>query len=89
MTYSADDVNREELRAHAAFLERGDVGMSVVLGFPDVVAIDGAAGDVIVRVDENGRVVHSLHFRVGHLAGLRERQRHNHGRSAYDWRWMQ
>jgi hypothetical protein len=40
------------LTADATFLERGDVGVAVVFGFADIVAFDGAAGDVVVGVDQ-------------------------------------
>jgi len=51
----ARNVDGEELRADAAFLERRDVGVAVVLGLADVVAVDGAAGDVVMGVDQEGR----------------------------------
>jgi hypothetical protein len=44
--------------------------MAVVLGGSDVVAIHGAAGDVVVGVDEEGGFVDLLDFGVRDGAGL-------------------
>ena len=47
----AGDVHREELRAHSAGTQAGQVGVAIAGILADVVAIHRAAGDVVVRID--------------------------------------
>jgi len=63
-------INREELCADAALAQRRYVRVTVVLAFPDVVAVDGAAGNVVVGVDEERGIVDALDLGVRHFAVL-------------------
>ncbi len=59
------DVGGEELRADAARAEFADAGMPRVLLRGDVPAPHGAAGDVVVAVDQQRRPVHGHHLFIG------------------------
>jgi hypothetical protein len=66
------NIHGEELRGDAAGLERGDVGMAVVFVLADIIAIDGAAGDVVMSVDQDGGTMDALDLGVGHRTRLGE-----------------
>ena len=76
------DIHGEELRAHASFSERSDVSVPVVLVLADVVAIHGAAGNVVMGVDEQQAAVDSLDFGVSHGTGLRKAHREHDSKKA-------
>ena len=63
-------VDREELRAHAAFLHAREVGVMVGIRLTDIQPCDGGAGDVVVGVDQDGGLVHTHDFGVGNCALL-------------------
>ena len=64
-------VDREELRPHAAFLEPRDVGMPGTGARADVESFHGAAGNVVMGIDEQRRAVDPHHLGIGDGPGLR------------------
>jgi hypothetical protein len=72
-------VDGKELRAHAALFHARQIGKVVGVGFPDIHTRDGRAGDIVVRIDQDGGAVHAHHFLVGYgafLASGRLRKQH-------------
>ncbi len=63
------DVDGEELGAEKAF-HAGKVGLAGLVGSGDVVAGDGAGGDVVVGVDEDGFAGDAVDLRLCDLVGL-------------------
>src|SRR5262245_52075996 len=67
---SRGDIHGEEGRADASLLQTHDVGVGVGTALSDIEPVDSAAGDVVVRVDEQSGPVNFHHLLVGDLAGL-------------------
>ena len=64
-------VNREKLGAHATGAHARNIGVAVRAGLADIEPGHGGAGDVVMRVDQDGGFLDAGHFGLGNL-GLRE-----------------
>ncbi len=61
---AAGDINGEELSTKAAGAEARKIGMAIRSGFADVETGDRAAGNVVMRIDEQGGTMHAAHLIV-------------------------
>src|SRR5579871_3562008 len=65
------NIDGEKLSADTTGFEASDVGVTIVGGLSDVVALHRAAGDVVVSVDKERGFMDALDLGVGHIAFLR------------------
>ena len=50
--------------ADSALAQRGEIGMPVIFGLPDVISLNRAAGDVVMSIDQKRGLVDLLHLGI-------------------------